>query len=404
MPAAKTPWEELIEVYHLSKTPYPDLKAITLAQWALESGYGTSALATEHFNFGGLKFRERMAAHALPVDYQAHDGEDTYCKFADYESFIAGYWHFIASGPYDGWEDYGDDPLGYIRHIHSKGYAADPAYVAKVAKVFEDIADDLGIGDQIDRPNKRDYGEDLAVVLEPVMGQSHKIRGSYENGLEGLIVHYDAGRIRPKYAADENSDWGSIKTIEWGARQGYRYLCISRTGRVFAPDNWDWDHWGSHAGRSKCPITARTWVSQYYVGVEMNNPGLLYEAQEDGVFCPWYNSRRRENGSVILDERGRCYRLDPRDEWFNRERVRYASGENIFPGYYLPYTRAQFEALKGVVALAKSERPDTFGYDFIFGHDEVSPGRKQDPGGALAHEDRLMTMTEFRAEVTPLVG
>jgi N-acetylmuramoyl-L-alanine amidase len=80
-----------------------------------------------------------MVGFAEPVDYQGTDGElTTYCKFSSMESFIAGYWHFIESGPYDGWEKYRDDGAGYIRHIARKGYAADQGYVGKVLSLFEE--------------------------------------------------------------------------------------------------------------------------------------------------------------------------------------------------------------------------------------------------------------------------
>jgi len=399
MAKKKTPWEKLVRIYMKASIDHEALKLVTLAQWALESGFGESELATEHNNFGGLKYRARMADHASPIDYTAHDGVDTYCKFDTIENFIAGYWHFIESGPYDGWAAFGDDPLGYIRHIHSKGYAGDPNYVSKVASLHDRLSTDLGIDQELDRPNRREFGDVEPAVLEPVADATHRTRGSYPNRLEGLIVHYDAGRIRPRFAPQEDSDWGSQGTIRHGGRNGFRYLCISRTGRVFAPENWDWDRWGYHAGTSECPVTGRTSVSRHYAGIEMNNPGLLYEAQEDGVFCPWFNSKRTDRGRVIRDNRGRCFRRNERDEWFSSDQVRFATGGNITEGYYLPYTLAQYEALKGVVATAATARPDSFRRDFVFGHDEVSPGRKQDPGGALAHEGRLMTMAEFRAEI-----
>lgn len=401
MPNEQGNWGDLIKEYKKTDINYPALKLVTLAQWALESGYGRSKLATEHNNFSGLKYRDRMAQHANPVSYGAHDGVDIYCKFTNISAFIVGYWHFIESGPYSGWEDFGENPLGFIRHLKSRGFAGDPNYVEKVMDVFNRLSEELDDFEEADRPPRRHIGDTRAVAIELVAGRDHRIRGDYHRGLEGLIVHYDAFRIKPKFAEQENSDWASVRTIEMGTDYGYRYLCISRTGRIFGPSNWDWDHWGYHAGRSKCPVTDRTGVSRYYAGIEMNNPGLLFQAQEENVFCPWYNSRLRSDGMVELDGRGRCYRVNARDEWYTAGQVRHATGGNIYSGYYLPYTMAQFEALKGLVALAASQRPSTFRYDLVLGHDEVSPGRKQDPGGALAYEGRIMQMDEFRREVTP---
>ena len=90
------------------------LKTATLAQWILESGRGESELAREHCNFGGIKYRDRMAEFAVPV---VHGGREPYCGFTDEEAFIKGYWHFIESGPYGGWTRFTDDSAGYINHI-----------------------------------------------------------------------------------------------------------------------------------------------------------------------------------------------------------------------------------------------------------------------------------------------
>jgi N-acetylmuramoyl-L-alanine amidase len=86
-----------------------------------------------------------MVGRAAPVDYRGADGElTTYCKFSSVDKFISGYWHFIESGPYAGWDRYEDDGAGYVRHLSRNGYAADPAYVGKVVALFEEAASLLG--------------------------------------------------------------------------------------------------------------------------------------------------------------------------------------------------------------------------------------------------------------------
>ena len=139
-------WTDLVSSYRSAKIAAPQLKAVTLAQWILESGRGTSVLATKHKNFGGLKYRARMKDYAEPVDYTGSDGvADVYCKFDSLEAFIAGYWHFIASGPYEGWDAYATDPSGYLRHIVKNGYAGDASYVQKVVALLEEAQKLLGV-------------------------------------------------------------------------------------------------------------------------------------------------------------------------------------------------------------------------------------------------------------------
>lgn len=141
--AGATPWQRLIAALQARQDLTNAQKVACLSQWTLESGHGTSDLATKHLNFGGLKYRARMEGFATPVDYHASDGEDSYCKFASEDAFITGYWRFISSGPYDGWEAFKDNSAGYIRHIASN-YAADAAYVTKVLSLFDEAQTLLG--------------------------------------------------------------------------------------------------------------------------------------------------------------------------------------------------------------------------------------------------------------------
>ena len=139
-------------------------------------------------------------------------------------------------------------------------------------------------------------------------------------------------------------------------------------------------------------------MSQFYVGVEMNNPGFLYPTLDPNVFVPWYNSVRTANGRIITDGRGRATRKSASDEYYTAAEARLAQGGNIAKGWYLPYSHDQFEALTNLVIYLATRFP-SFSIDRVFGHDEVSPGRKQDPGGALGNPAELMTMAEFRADL-----
>ncbi|MCK1651370.1 N-acetylmuramoyl-L-alanine amidase [Bradyrhizobium sp. 149] len=117
----------LADIYAGENIRHPQLRAVTLAQWMLESGRATSKLATEHYNFGGLKWRKEMAAYATRVLYQAHDGDEYYCKFATIENFINGYWAFLNRAPYSGWEEHIDSGEDFIRFI-GPIYTPKPSY------------------------------------------------------------------------------------------------------------------------------------------------------------------------------------------------------------------------------------------------------------------------------------
>ncbi|WP_422375777.1 glucosaminidase domain-containing protein [Roseibium sp.] len=197
-------WHDLIRKYATHSIDAPDLKIVTLAQWALESGFGTSALATDHLNFGGLKFRARVNRDrplAEPVDYMAHDGLDTYCAFASLEDFIDGYWAFIDNGSfYDGWRAFAEDPSGYIGHLKAGGYAGDPNYVAKVLGVVPRIRkeiNDLGLSAVLEADDALSATKKRVAVL---IGHNSKSQGAYSDDMQVSEWVYNK-RVYAKMAA-----------------------------------------------------------------------------------------------------------------------------------------------------------------------------------------------------------
>lgn len=144
-------FKELVKRYADMDIKYPHLKAVTIAQWALESGRGSSRLAVEHLNFGGMKWRKEMQGYATKVWYQAHDGGDFYCKFSSLEEFLKGYWKFMERPPYAGWENHAAEEEDYIEFI-GPTYSASSSYVEKVLNLL---------------PESRKLLEESIVVTEP---------------------------------------------------------------------------------------------------------------------------------------------------------------------------------------------------------------------------------------------
>lgn len=403
------PLEDLIEAYKKTDIQFPHLKPITLAQWLLESGRGTSDLATKHFNFSGLKWRPEMVGYAEPVVYEAHDGEEEYCKFKSIEAFIIGYWHFLTREPYIGWETRSDEGDEFLQFIVDSGFCPDNGYVGKVTALLPEAIEELeGFIIEPIEPEKpvdpdghitkyvsgaKDLYYPKAVRLE---GVRLKTGGTYSNNYPlGSVPHFTAGRSRPKLTGgSRNTDTvrergeRGIKSAD--DRNAYCYFLIDRDGTVY--QSFPLNRYGSHAGESKWPGLGSN-VSRKLVGIEMQNAGKLKDY--------W---QKKRGGKKYKCPEGKLAawftRPDLGDEYFDKEtECRYSEGEdNIQEGWYHKLSDAQEKSLLELNIWMKINNPSVFNLNYILPHDEVSGkkgigfSRKNDTGASLS-----MTATEFRA-------
>jgi N-acetylmuramoyl-L-alanine amidase len=146
MPLPKTVhsgFRDLVSVYKRTPIEFPHLKRVSTAQWALESGWGKSNLAIDHYNFGGAKWRSYMKPYGWAVSYEAHDGEVEYCHFQTFEKWIAGYWaRFDLEPAYKGWRKHTGTGDQFIRYIGPTWVGTGEAkYVRDVLRISKQIAD-----------------------------------------------------------------------------------------------------------------------------------------------------------------------------------------------------------------------------------------------------------------------
>lgn len=179
--AANDLLKRLVTVYKGENIRHPQLRAVTLAQWILESGRAKSNLAKQHLNFGGLKWRPEMAPFATKVTFEAHDGVDDYCKFATIESFVNGYWAFLNRAPYSGWEEHVGSSASFIRFI-GPIYTPSAGYADKVLSLLPEAAALLS---EVSPPpaEVRTAGTtDLGtIVIDPGHGGTANVPGSSAN-------------------------------------------------------------------------------------------------------------------------------------------------------------------------------------------------------------------------------
>lgn len=166
----------------------------------------------------------------------------------------------------------------------------------------------------------------------------------------GAIVHFTAGRDKTEQEA--------LDSYNWGCDEGYTFFVIGPTGKLY--QGFPLNKGGAHAGQSYWPGLGSR-VSSKLVGIEVACAGKL-------------------------DSRGKS--------WFG---VTYPQDE-IRNGFK-KYTPEQEETLIKLLVWLKKNCPDVFDVQYILGHDEVSPGRKNDPGSSLS-----MTMNELRALIKTKVN
>lgn len=192
----------------------------------------------------------------------------------------------------------------------------------------------------------------FAISVEPPL----PTKGRYAKGYpEGAVVHYTAGAY-------------GLSELELARQVGYTYFLIDAAGGIH--QGFPLDRWGSHAGKSSWPPIGEGNVSNRLVGIEVDCAGML-KPDGRGNFKSWW------------------------DETIGHGDVRVVAGEeNRAAGAYHKFTAAQEEALSKLILWLKENNPDVFKIENVVGHDEVSPGRKQDPGGSLS-----VTMPSFRQQL-----
>lgn len=113
--------------------------SVTLAQMAVESGYGESSLAKQDNNFFGIKASKAWQDAGKPWSYHHDDHyNDKFCTFGSVLESMEYHSKVLMADRYKACRQYAsDDHLHWIEGIKKGGYATDPRYVATIESVIK---------------------------------------------------------------------------------------------------------------------------------------------------------------------------------------------------------------------------------------------------------------------------
>jgi hypothetical protein len=194
-------WKDLLEFFFASLDYVPTLRRVMVAQWIHASreppggAPGASELAKKACNFGNLRYSERMRAYG--AGEYVYKGEK-YCSFQNVEHFIDGYFHFIATGPYDRWHLLANRPIDFVAHLQENGFAGtNHNYVNEIREIYEGLAGRYKIAEPEIQAEAHvvshgdfaykvaaEYGADVAELFRV----SHEGRVSYGNAVGTLFT------------------------------------------------------------------------------------------------------------------------------------------------------------------------------------------------------------------------
>lgn len=181
---------------------------------------------------------------------------------------------------------------------------------------------------------------------------------------DSIIIHYTAGRD-----AATSAEYLCKDDVKASA-----HLVIGRKGEIYQLVDFNTVAW--HAGESQ--YGGRTGYNKYSIGIELDNAGVLKQAGTE--FVSWFGQKYQQNEVIQAKHR-------------NEQQL----------SWWQNYTPEQIEACQQVCELLINNA--NYGIKNILGHEEIAPGRKQDPGPAFPLDKlRTMLLTQNRSDEIPEMG
>lgn len=171
----------------------------------------------------------------------------------------------------------------------------------------------------------------------------------------GLLIGGQPDTIVIHYTGGSTID-GAVSTLINERNSASAHLVIGRKGELVQLVPFDTIAW--HAGISHHEETKRSGLNKYSIGIELVNAGPL-EMLDEHRFVSWFR------------------------KIYSSEDVIKATHKNEYKArFWHLFSETQLSKCMEVCRLLKESYP----IEYILGHDDISPGRKVDPGPAFPME------------------
>jgi N-acetylmuramoyl-L-alanine amidase len=194
--------------------------------------------------------------------------------------------------------------------------------------------------------NNKLTGDQARFQLSPNHGAAFKAPGP-----DTLVIHFTAG------ASLESS----VRSLSDPASKASAHVVVGRDGKIVQLVPFDTVAW--HAGVSS--FQGRTGFNRFSIGIEIDNAGRLTQTAS-GDFVTWFMKPIAKADAVQA-----VHRNESAATWWHA------------------YTETQIDRVFELCALLIG----TYDIKLIVGHEEITPGRKTDPGPAFPLDrlrDRLL--------------
>lgn len=220
--------------------------------------------------------------------------------------------------------------------------------------------------------NNRLNGSEIVHVTSP------NSSGEFLQGQpDTLVIHFTGGS-----SASSSVDYMLNPDSKVSA-----HLVIGRNGEVTQLLPFNVIAW--HAGQSS--FADREQLNNYAIGIELDNAGPL-DKDENGEFVSWFGKRYHPDDVFIENSHS-----NSKSRFGANNTSDVQENPNAHPSlFWHRYSEVQLQRTFDLCRLLCN----TYHINYVLGHEEISPGRKFDPGPAfpLRQLRRYLTQQSFNAQ------